>query len=74
MYISVYYYVLRRSASQCLLQRQYGSTSHGNRSLAVAAPTLWNYLPIHIRSADSVERLKTLLKTHLNSLLIFNLF
>ena len=36
-----------------------------DRSFSVAAPTLWNDLPINIRSCDNLETFKTKLKTHL---------
>ena len=32
---------------------------------SVAAPTLWNSLPLEIRTADSVDIFKKALKTHL---------
>jgi hypothetical protein len=38
---------------------------YGNRSFAFAAPSLWNNLPLNIRSADSLVIFKRLLKTHL---------
>jgi hypothetical protein len=37
----------------------------GDRAFSVAAPRLWNQLPVSIRSAPSVSNFKTLLKTHL---------
>ena len=39
----------------------------GDRAYSVAAPRLWNNLPLHIRNAPSVASFKTLLKTHLFS-------
>ena len=39
-----------------------------NRSFSAAAPALWNNLPLPIRSAQSIEVFKSLLKTHLFSL------
>ena len=39
----------------------------GDRAYSVAAPKLWNNLPLHIRNASSVASFKTLLKTHLFS-------
>ena len=38
---------------------------YGARSFAAAAPKLWNGLPQDIKSADSIESFKTLLKTFL---------
>lgn len=40
----------------------------GDRAFAVAAPKLWNSLPLYIRSAQTLEIFKSLLKTHLFSL------
>ncbi|XP_073709407.1 uncharacterized protein [Misgurnus anguillicaudatus] len=37
----------------------------GDRAFAIAAPTLWNSLPIHIRNSDSLTTYKKLLKAHL---------
>ena len=37
----------------------------GDRAFSVAAPTLWNTLPKHIRDAPSLSAFKTALKTHL---------
>ena len=37
----------------------------GDRSFAVAAPTLWNDLPLEIRSCDTFETFKSKLKTYL---------
>lgn len=38
------------------------------RAFAVAAPKLWNYLPLPVRQASSLSSFKSLLKTHLFSL------
>lgn len=40
-------------------------TGPGDRDFAVAAPSLWNSLPVKNRTARSIEDLKSLLKTHL---------
>ncbi len=40
----------------------------GDRAFSVAAPRLWNELPIHIRQASSLSIFKTRLKTHFYSL------
>ena len=37
----------------------------GDRAFAVAAPTLWNSLPLTIRNSDSLPSFKTQLKSHL---------
>ena len=39
----------------------------GDRSFAIAAPTLWNSLPMEVRYATSVTTFKKLLKTYLFS-------
>ncbi|XP_076841983.1 uncharacterized protein LOC143486075 [Brachyhypopomus gauderio] len=44
------------------------STKHrsiGDRAFAIAAPTLWNSLPLTIRNSDSLHSFKHNLKTHL---------
>ena len=37
----------------------------GDRSIAMAAPSLWNDLPAHLRDCGNITQFKTLLKTHL---------
>ena len=37
---------------------------HGERSFAFAAPTIWNSLPLYIRSCTSNTTFRALLKTH----------
>ncbi len=37
----------------------------GDRAFSVAAPSLWNALPLCIRSAPSVSVFKSMLKTYL---------
>ncbi|KAJ8024621.1 hypothetical protein HOLleu_34570 [Holothuria leucospilota] len=56
-----------RSSSQCFLKRPQSvcTSYYGDRSFSVAAPTVWNNLPHHIRTATSVSSLKTRLKTYL---------
>ena len=51
----------------------------GDRSFAIAAPTLWNSLPMEVRYATSVTTFKKLLKTYLfskayicNNIIIFS--
>ena len=58
-----------RSADQLLLVDP-GATcrTRGDRAFAVAGPQLWNALPLHIRSAQSLGIFKSLLKTHFFSL------
>mgnify|MGYP000701761593 CR=1 FL=1 len=52
-----------RSATQLLLDKpQTKLVTKGDRTFAVAAPNLWNNLPLHIRSAPSLTLFKSLLK------------
>ena len=37
----------------------------GDRAFAVAAPTLWNKLPLSLRRIDCLDTFKSILKTHL---------
>ena len=39
--------------------------TYGERAVAVAAPTLWNAVPIHIRNSPAVAEFKAQLKTHM---------
>ncbi len=57
-----------RSSSQFLLSvpRSHFKTK-GDRAFAVAAPRLWNSLPLHIRSSPSISLFKSALKTHFYS-------
>ena len=58
-----------RSADQLLLTVPKARLKlRGERAFAVAAPKLWNGLPLHIRQASSLSHFKSLLKTHLFSL------
>jgi hypothetical protein len=41
------------------------SVRYGDRSFRVAAPTLWNNLPLNVRLSETVHQFKSLLKTHL---------
>ena len=50
-----------------LLQEARSSRSWGDRSFAIAAPRLWNVLPLNIRTAKNVTIFKKLLKTHIMS-------
>ena len=38
--------------------------TRGDRAFSVAAPQLWNDLPLKIRTAPDLQTFKTLLKTH----------
>lgn len=44
----------------CLLNVQ----KNGDSAFSVTVPCLWNSLPLHIRSCDSTEFFKSVLKTH----------
>ena len=57
-----------RSGGQLLLHVPKTRTLAGDRAFSVAAPTLWNALPLTIRQAPSSEAFKRNLKTHLFSL------
>ena len=53
-----------RSASHNLLKKlRYNLQSFGARAFSVAAPTLWNSLPLELRNVDSINVFKSKLKT-----------
>ena len=55
-----------RSATQNLLEvPRCNSKTYGERAFSVAAPTLWNSIPLAIRNSSTVDEFKTQLKTHL---------
>lgn len=55
-----------RSADQLLLEvPRSARKQRGERAFSVAAPKLWNSLPLHIRQAPSISTFKSHLKTHL---------
>ena len=58
-----------RSASLNLLQQPLPprTSSYGGRAFSVAAPTLWNKLPFHLRDCSCILTFKRHLKTHLFS-------
>ena len=58
-----------RSCDQLLLScPRSRQKTRGDRAFAVAAPKLWNELPLSIRSAPTIVCFKSLLKTHLFAL------
>ncbi len=58
-----------RSSNQALLDVPRARLKNkGDRAFSVVAPKLWNSLPAHIRTAQSVGIFKSFLKTHLFSL------
>ena len=48
-----------------LNQKRCNSTTYGDRAFSVAAPKIWNLLPIHVWMKKDVEKFKALLKTFL---------
>jgi len=55
-----------RSANQNLLRTQsFRCSTYGGRSFEVRSPQLWNELPHHLRSLDTLNGFKRALKTHL---------
>ena len=58
----------QRSTSRLLLKEPCIKTTTGQRSFYFAAAKIWNGLPDHIRSVNSLETFKKHLKTHLHTL------
>ena len=56
-----------RSGNQYMLEVPRARPFYGERAFQYAAPSLWNNLPISVKSATSLESFKTKLKTHLFS-------
>ena len=56
------------STSRLLLKEPCIKTTTGQRSFHVAAAKIWNGLPDHIRSVNSLKTFKKHLKTHLHTL------
>ena len=56
---------LRSSSKMLLLSKSYNLKCHGFRSFSVAAPFLWNSLPLDVREATNVNIFKQSLKTFL---------
>ena len=55
-----------RSASQNLLVVKKGKTkTYGDRAFSCIAPSLWNSLPLSVRSESDIHTFQTKLKTHL---------
>lgn len=55
---------LRSSRDSMLLQLPRTSSRLGERAFSVAAPTIWNSLPIELRMEENLESFKKKLKTH----------
>ncbi len=56
-----------RSGKKCLLQEVKSNRTWGDRSFSVAAPHLWNQLPLYIKTSNNIHSFKKSLKTHLMS-------
>ena len=56
-----------RSQDAGLLVPRISKQTVGGRAFSYRAPFLWNGLPTHVRDANSVSTLKSLLKTNLFS-------
>ena len=56
---------LRSSADTLTLTPPSTNRSFGERSFSFAAPSIWNNLPLSIRSSDSDSSFRSSLKTHL---------
>ena len=54
-----------RSANQEFIHKPFSSTAIGSRAFRVAAPTVWNKIPVNIRLSQSLMSFRHLLKTHL---------
>ena len=53
-----------RSGSKCLLETpNYNLESYGKRAFSVAAPRLWNSLPMELKTSTSIDIFKKKLKT-----------
>ncbi|KAL9968930.1 hypothetical protein ACROYT_G021081 [Oculina patagonica] len=64
-----------RSTGMPLLDHPKGKmlSTLGNRSFSVAAPKLWNVLPVELRQATSLDCFKSQLKTYLFKKYFYNL-
>ena len=56
---------LRSEQQLRLEQPRTKSSRYGERAFSVAAPRLWNGLPVDVKEADTLESFKMRLKTHL---------
>ena len=56
---------LRSSSAFLLKQNKWNLMSYGFRTFTVAAPFLWNSLPLEVKSSPSLNIFKSKLKTHL---------
>ena len=60
-------YDLRRNSNGVLLARSTIRTKKtmGDRAFMIAAPMLWNRLPLSVRQAATIDTFKSLVKTYL---------
>ena len=54
-----------RSSSMQLIMTEATKTEIARRSFSQAAPSVWNCLPYEIRAAETFERFRTSIRTHL---------
>ena len=59
---------LRSCNSHTIVSPSFRLAKYGGRSFACAAPSIWNSLPLSVRSETDLQRFKLRLKTHLFSL------
>ena len=57
--------VLRSSSKNVLTVPFSKTVSHGDKAFSVAAPKLWNNLPLFLRSSDSSQNFKSNLKMYI---------
>ena len=57
--------VLRPSSKKLVTVPFSKTVSHGDKAFSVAAPKLWNNLPLFLRSSDSSQNFKSNLKTYI---------
>ena len=53
-----------RSGDLHKLEQPFASTNFGSRSFSVASPTVWNSLPVSVKTSPSVSAFKRHLKTY----------
>ena len=54
---------LRSNDNKLLVVPRSHSVTYGDRNFKIAAPKMWNKLPLHLRECDDVESFKKDLKT-----------
>ena len=59
---------LLRSSDQKLYEIPRTSTKIGDRAFGIAAPTIWNSIPLSVRDSDSLLTFRKRLKTHFFSI------